>query len=320
MTGCKANSMLSQSTFPQGEDGLDDFLFTEKNSLASYGYNIQNSQNMDKQKIHYCFTLSDVQMEYLRCKKYKIDRMECFMSLASLAERETTLVSISKTQQVEILCGQCLVDNTQLAKLWVKDRKTVPKLLDAMEAVGIFSSQEVEDNRIYTLHCLSGWYVDAKFVSNAFALKRNNDSTAIIHAEVPASKVIITEDPDDKKKDKEGSASADDKSNDSAEGNNPQTTGNVSHQSPQSNDSGNVGKSGADGNKSPSPPENNSPQSADSPSPQGEADGKQNEGKVNEQTPPNQGGQQPQQPNGNQRPPFNGYQKPNGYYNQNGNK
>lgn len=275
---------------------------------------------MDKQKIHYCFTLSDAQMEYLRCKKYKIDRMECFMSLASLAERETTLVSISKTQQVEILCGQCLVDNTQLAKLWDKDRKTVPKLLDAMEAVGIFSSQEVEDNRIYTLHCLSGWYVDAKFVSNAFALKRNNDSTAIIHAEVPASKVIITEDPDDKKKDKEGSASADDKSNDSAEGNNPQTTGNVSHQSPQSNDSGNVGKSGADGNKSPSPPENNSPQSADSPSPQGEADGKQNEGKQHEQIPSQQGGQQPQQPNGNQRPPFNGYQKPNGYYNQNGNK
>lgn len=160
MTGCKANSMLSQRAFPQGEDGTDDFLFTEKNSLASYGYNIQNSQNMDKQKIHYCFTLSDAQMEYLRCKKYKIDRMECFMSLASLAERETTLVSISKTQQVEILCGQCLVDNTQLAKLWDKDRKTVPKLLQAMEAVGISSSQKVGDNRIITLHSLSGWYVD----------------------------------------------------------------------------------------------------------------------------------------------------------------
>ena len=88
--------MLSQSTFPQGEDGLDDFLFTEKNSLASYGYNIQNLQKRDKQKIHYCFTLSDVQMEYLRCKKYKIDRMECFMSLVKLAEREKKLVQISK--------------------------------------------------------------------------------------------------------------------------------------------------------------------------------------------------------------------------------
>ena len=39
----------------------------------------------------------------------------------------------------------------------------------------------------------------------------------------------------------------------------------------------------------PSPPENNSPQSADSPSSQGEADGKQNEGKQHEQTPPQQG-------------------------------
>ncbi len=275
---------------------------------------------MDDKKLHRCFTFSEDQLKHLRSKKYKIDRMECFMSLVDLAEPVPKLVQISKTKQIEILAGQVMVDNTQLAKLWDKDRKTVPKLLDAMEAVGIFSSQEVEDNRIYTLHCLSGWYVDAKFVSNTFALKRNNDSTAIIHADVPASKVIITEDLDDKKKDKEGSASADDKSKDSAEGNNPQTTGNVSHQLPQSNDSGNVGKSGADGNKSPSPPENNSPQSADSPSPQGEADGKQNEGKVNEQTPPNQGGQQPQQPNGNQRPPFNGYQKPNGYYNQNGNK
>lgn len=264
---------------------------------------------MDDKKLHRCFTFSEEQLKHLRSKKYKIDRMECFMSLVDLAEPVPKLVQISKTKQVEILAGQVMVDNTQLAKLWDKDRKTVPKLLDAMEAVGIFSSQEVEDNRIYTLHCLSGWYVDAKFVSNAFALKRNNDSTAIIHAEVPASKVIITEDPDDKKKDKEGSASADDKSNDSAEGNNPQTTGNVSHQSPQSNDSGNVGKSGADGNKSPSPPENNSPQSADSPSPQGEADGKQNEGKQHEQIPSQQGGQQPQQPNGNQRPPFNGYQK-----------
>ncbi len=214
---------------------------------------------MDDKKLHRCFTFSEEQLKHLRSKKYKIDRMECFMSLVDLAEPVPKLVQISKTKQVEILAGQVMVDNTQLAKLWDKDRKTVPKLLDAMEAVGIFSSQEVEDNRIYTLHCLSGWYVDAKFVSNAFALKRNNDSTAIIHAEVPASKVIITEDPDDKKKDKEGSASADDKSNDSAEGNNPQTTGNVSHQSPQSNDSGNVGKSGADGNKSPSPPENNSP-------------------------------------------------------------
>ena len=83
-------------------------------------------------KIHYCFTLSEEQMKYLRSKKYKIDRMECFLSLVELAERETKLVQISKTQQIEILPGQVMVDNTQLAKLWGKDRKTVPKLIEAM--------------------------------------------------------------------------------------------------------------------------------------------------------------------------------------------
>ena len=55
---------------------------------------------MYDQKIHYCFTLSEEQMKYLRRKKYKIDRIECFMSLVELAERETKLVQISKTQQV----------------------------------------------------------------------------------------------------------------------------------------------------------------------------------------------------------------------------
>ena len=119
------------------------------------------------------------------------------MSLVDLAEPVPKLVQISKTKQVEILGGQVMVDNTQLARLWNKDRKTVPKLLDAMEAVGIFSSQEVEDNRIYTFHCLSGWYVDAKFVSNDFSLRRDTEGNAIVHKDVPASKVIITENRND---------------------------------------------------------------------------------------------------------------------------
>lgn len=111
-------------------------------------------------RIHYCFILSEEQMKYLRSKKYKIDRMECFMSLVELAEREMKLVQISKTQQVEILPGQVMVDNTQLAKFWDKDRKTVPKLIEAMEALGISSSQKVGDNRIHTLHAfLAGMWM-----------------------------------------------------------------------------------------------------------------------------------------------------------------
>ncbi len=74
---------------------------------------------MDDKKLHRCFTFSEDQLKHLRSKKYKIDRMECFMSLVDLAEPVPKLVQISKTKQVEILAGQVMVDNTQLAKLWV---------------------------------------------------------------------------------------------------------------------------------------------------------------------------------------------------------
>ena len=230
---------------------------------------------MNEHIIHYCFILSEEQMKYLRSKKYKIDRMECFMSLVELAERETKLVQISKTQHVEILPGQVMVDNTQLAKLWDKDRKTVPKLIEAMEALGISSSQKVGDNRIHTLHAFSGWYVDGMFVKNPFATRRNADGTAIFTEEVPPARVITIEVYDDKRVNGESLDSDGDKSPDGNMTVNPSTNGNVSQPSLQSNDSDNVGKSVKDGKTSDSSQNNISHQSADIPSSHVEANGSQ---------------------------------------------
>ena len=273
---------------------------------------------MDKQKIHYCFTLSEEQVEYLRSKKYKIDRMECFMSLATLVERETALVPISKTQQVEILCGQCMVDNTQLAKLWDKDRKTVPKLLQAMEAVDISSSQKVGDNRIITLHSLSGWYVDGRFFKNAYSLKRNADGSAIVHAEVPKARVIVTATEDNTKSDTEDSYSANGISDTSNEGNTSTADISSSLNSISSNDNGSVGKVGTNGNISDaviggySPQQNYSRQTVGNPSSQQEANAKQYEGEHKTYSQHQSEGQS-QQPNGSKS---DGY-KPNGYHNGN---
>ena len=247
-------------------------------------------------------------MRYLRSKKYKIDRMECFMSLVALAERETKLVSISKTQQVEILPGQIMIDNTELAMLWDKDRKTVPKILEAMESLGISSSQKVGDNRIHTLHALSGWYVDGMFVKNPFATRRNADGTAIVTAEVPPARVFTIEVLDDKNISEESSGSDSDNSQVISVGVIPSVDSYVSHPSPQSNDSGNVGKSVTDGRTSDSSQNNISPHSADIPSSHVEADGSQNRGKRNDEPSVQQRGQPPQ-PNGTQ---FNG----NGDYSQ----
>lgn len=276
---------------------------------------------MDKQKIHYCFTLSDAQMEYLRCKKYKIDRMECFLSLVELAERETKLVQISKTQHIEILPGQVMVDNTRLAKLWDKDRKTVPKLIEAMETLGISSSQKVGDNRIHTLHAFSGWYVDGMFVKNPFATRRNADGTAIVTAEVPPVRVLAIEVLDDENISEEGSDSDSDNSQVSSVGVVPSADSRVPHPSPQSNDSNNVGKSVKDGRTSDSSQNNIFHQSADIPSSHVEADGSQNEGKRNDEPSAQQEGQS-QEPNGtlfngngDYSQKFNGYYNPNGFHN-----
>ena len=298
---------------------------------------------MNEQKIHYCFTLSEEQLEYLRSKKYKIDRMECFMSLVELAERETKLVQISKTQQVEILPGQVMVDNTQLAKLWDKDRKTVPKLIEAMETLGISSSQKVGDNRIHTLHAFSGWYVDGMFVKNPFATRRNANVTSIVTEEVPPARVLTIELSDDRNKGAEGSDSNSDNSQLSSVGVIPSADSKVSHPSLQSNDSSNVGKSVTDGRTTYSSQNNISHQSADIPSSHVEADGSQkdnasrtqsqtrlsyaetqlilsNEGKRNDEPSAQQEGQSlnpnstSSDSNGDYSQKSNGYSNPNGLH------
>ena len=273
---------------------------------------------MNEHIIHYCFILSEEQMKYLRSKKYKIDRMECFMSLIELAERETKLVQISKTQHVEILPGQVMVDNTQLAKLWDKDRKTVPKLIEAMEALGISSSQKVGDNRIHTLHAFSGWYVDGMFVKNPFATRRNTDGTAIITAEVPPAKVITIKVSDDRNKGAEVSDSDSDNSQGENAGVIPSADSRVPHPSPPSNDSNNVGKSVKDGRTSDSSQNNISHLSDGTPSSHPEAEGNLNGGKRNDEPSAQQEGLPPQ-PNGIPSNDNGGYsQKSNGYHNPNG--
>ena len=273
---------------------------------------------MYEHKIHYCFTLSEEQMKYLRSKKYKIDRMECFLSLVELAERETKLVQISKTQQVEILPGQVMVDNTQLAKLWDKDRKTVPKLIEAMEALGISSSQKVGENRIHTLHSFSGWYVDGRFVKNPFATRRNANGSAIVTAEVPPARVITIEVSDDKNIGEEGSASDSDNSQAGNVGMIQSSDGDMSHSLLQSDNSSDVGKSVAVVQSSVSSHSDNSAHSDSTPSFYAEADGSQNEGKRKDELPAQQE-VQPPQPDGIPSEGNGGYyQKSDSYNHSNG--
>ena len=122
-------------------------------------------------KIYRCYIFSEEQESFLCSKKYKIDRMECFMTLAERTAVQDVQIDISDHRQVEISKGQLLITDVELAHLWKVDRKTVSKLIRQMEDLKILSSTKVAEVTVYSLHVLSGWYVDGIFHRNDFYLK-----------------------------------------------------------------------------------------------------------------------------------------------------
>ena len=100
----------------------------------------------------------------------------------------------------------------------------------------------------------------------------------------------------------------------------PSANSKVSHSSPQSNDSGNMGKSVTDGRTTYSSQDNISHQSADIPSSRVEADGSQNGGKRNDEPSAQQEGQSlnpnstSSDGNGDYSQMSNGYSNPNGFH------
>lgn len=122
-------------------------------------------------KIYRCFIFDEQQEKFLRDKRYKIDRMGCFMSLADKVVRVPTLVDISDHRQVELVQGQFIASDVELSHLWHLDRKTVGKLMKQMESLGMFTSTKVAEVCVYSVHILSGWIDNGTLVMNQFYRK-----------------------------------------------------------------------------------------------------------------------------------------------------
>lgn len=118
--------------------------------------------------IHRCYVLDEQQESFLRDKRYKIDRMDCFMTLIDKTVRVQTLVDISGHRQLELGQGQFLISDVELSSLWGVDRKTVSKLMKKMESLGMFTSTKVAEICVYSMHVLSAWIVDGSPVMNPF--------------------------------------------------------------------------------------------------------------------------------------------------------
>ena len=120
-----------------------------------------------KKETFYCLVLSESQARFLATSKYGIDRMKALMSLvehAATAEHDYEQKGFTTTVHI----GQLVMSEVELSRLWKCDRKTVSRVLDTMNELGIVSTMQNNRTSIHTLLCVSAWYVNGQMVVNPY--------------------------------------------------------------------------------------------------------------------------------------------------------
>ena len=104
-----------------------------------------------KKETFYCLVLSESQARFLATSKYGIDRMKALMSLVELASTENRTY-----------------EKKGFSRLWKCDRKTVSRVLDTMNGLGIVSTTQNNRTSIHTLLCVSAWYINGQMIVNPY--------------------------------------------------------------------------------------------------------------------------------------------------------
>ena len=120
-----------------------------------------------KTETFYCLVLSESQARFLATSMYGIDRMKALMSLVELASTENRTYE-KKGFYANLNVGQLVMSEVELSRLWKCDRKTVSRVLDTMNELGIVSTMQNNRTSIHTLLCVSAWYVNGQTVVNPY--------------------------------------------------------------------------------------------------------------------------------------------------------
>ena len=120
-----------------------------------------------KTETYYCLVLSESQARFLATSKYGIDRMKALMSLVELASTENRTYE-KKGFSANLNVGQLVMSEVELSRLWKCDRKTVSRVLDTMNGLGIVSTTQNNRTSIHTLLCVSAWYVNGQMIVNPY--------------------------------------------------------------------------------------------------------------------------------------------------------
>ena len=123
-----------------------------------------------KTDLNYCIVLSLEQLAYLAGSKYGIDRMKILHRLieaAVLEETDYAIKGFSTTLQV----GQAILSEVDLSCKLGYDKKTISRVLDKMNQLGIVTSTQSNRTSIHTLKCISAWMQDGNRIDNPFYVR-----------------------------------------------------------------------------------------------------------------------------------------------------
>lgn len=118
-----------------------------------------------KQNIHYCTILSSEQWIFLLEGKSSVNRYKCLYRLISEAVRTKTVYKI-KGIEIALEVGQVATSDVELAEYLGCNRKTIGKLIDSFNRLGMLTTKTNNRTSVHTLHFLTGWYVDGVLVTN----------------------------------------------------------------------------------------------------------------------------------------------------------
>ena len=123
------------------------------------------------QLISYTLVLNKNQADYLAASKYGINRMQALVSLIDLtktADEEYKMKGYSTT----VRAGQFVASEVELSRIWKCDRKTVSRVLDQMNQMGLISTVQNNRTSIHTIYCVQNWRFENRTVYNKFYEKQ----------------------------------------------------------------------------------------------------------------------------------------------------
>ena len=107
-----------------------------------------------EQTIHYCTILSDEQWDFVLEGRFSVQRQRCLHRLMTHAVRTRTVCNI-KGIEMTLEVGEVAASDVELAEYLGCNRKTVGKLIDSFNRLGL----------------LTGWYVGGVLLTNPHYVK-----------------------------------------------------------------------------------------------------------------------------------------------------